>query len=89
MQNILCEAFAFGAPAVAPRLGAFEDVVESRGVGRLFVPSDPENLYATISALWRDKVALERMNHLAHQEFEGRSTARRTSRRWRPITNVR
>jgi glycosyltransferase involved in cell wall biosynthesis len=75
---VLCEAFALGVPVAASRLGTFEEIVESRGLGRLFAPKDPENLRATVSALWKDTTALERMSHLALQEFETRYTIAKT-----------
>jgi glycosyltransferase involved in cell wall biosynthesis len=75
---VLTEAFAFGVPVAASRLGTFEELVESRGVGRLFSPRNPENLQATVAALWRDDAALAQMSRLAHQEFETRYSAEKS-----------
>jgi glycosyltransferase involved in cell wall biosynthesis len=72
---VLCEAFAFGVPVAASRLGTFEELVEAPGVGRLFLPNDPEDLLKIVSELWEDKAALERMSLAAHREFETRYSA--------------
>jgi glycosyltransferase involved in cell wall biosynthesis len=74
---VLCEAFAFGVPVAASRLGTFEELVETRGAGHLFAPGDPEALRQTVSRLWNNPAALERMCAAAYREFESRYSARK------------
>jgi len=72
---VLCEAFAFGVPVLASRLGTFEELVEAAGAGRLFAPGDSEDLRQVASDLWQKPSALERMSQAAAQEFENRYSA--------------
>jgi glycosyltransferase involved in cell wall biosynthesis len=72
---VLCEAFAFGVPVAASRLGTFEELVEARAAGRLFSTGDPDALRRTVSAMWDNQPALERMSRAAHREFETRYSA--------------
>ena len=69
---VLSEAFAFGVPVAASRFETFEELVETCGLGRLFAPGNPEDLRATVSALWSDQTALARMSRLAQQESQAR-----------------
>src|SRR5207253_1695516 len=48
---VLSEAFAFGVPVAASRLGTFEELVDARGAGRLFTPGDPGSLLETVREL--------------------------------------
>jgi glycosyltransferase involved in cell wall biosynthesis len=75
---VLAEAFAFGVPIAASRLGTFEELVEARAVGRLFSAGDPGSLLDTVRELWRDQPALEAMSLTASAEFEARYSARQS-----------
>jgi glycosyltransferase involved in cell wall biosynthesis len=72
---VLPEAFAFGVPIVASRLGTFEELVEDRSAGRLFTAGDPGSLLDTVRELWRDQPALEALGGAARKEFEARYSA--------------
>ncbi|HEX9186753.1 MAG TPA: glycosyltransferase family 4 protein [Vicinamibacteria bacterium] len=53
----LLEALANGIPCVQPRHGAFPEVLERTGGGRLFEPNDPANLADHLLALAADRDA--------------------------------
>jgi glycosyltransferase involved in cell wall biosynthesis len=69
---VLREAFAFGVPVAASRLGALEELVEKPGGGRCFNAGDPQHLLQTVAQLWSDQTALERMGHRAFSEHQTR-----------------
>ena len=77
---VLCEAFALGVPVAASRFGTFEELVESRGAGRLFGPGDPEELQKTVASMWEDTAGLQAMSVAARHEFESSYSASRSLR---------
>jgi glycosyltransferase involved in cell wall biosynthesis len=72
---VLREAFAFGVPVAASRIGAFEELVAARKLGRTFEPGDVQDMLRTVSAMWADQAALKEMAESARSEFESRYTA--------------
>jgi glycosyltransferase involved in cell wall biosynthesis len=74
----LCEAFALGVPVAASRFGTFEELVESRGAGRLFSPGDPGELQKTVSSMWEDAAGLQAMSVASRLEFESSYSASRS-----------
>jgi glycosyltransferase involved in cell wall biosynthesis len=64
----LLEAMASGVPVVQPRRGAFSEVVERTGGGRLIDPDDPEALAEGLHALWSDRALAA---GLAERAFTG------------------
>jgi glycosyltransferase involved in cell wall biosynthesis len=68
------DALAFGVPVAASSLGAFRELIELNGAGRLFTPGDPASLLAEVSALWNDPAALNSMSLAARAAFEARYT---------------
>lgn len=73
---VLCEAFALGVPVAASRFPTFEELVEARGLGRLFDPGNAEDLCSTVSALWGQQTGLKRMSCLAEEESDARYSPR-------------
>lgn len=57
----LLEAWACGVPVVQPRHGAFPELLDDTGGGRLCAPDDPEDLAAALSSLLGDETA--RVSH--------------------------
>ena len=72
---VLREAFAFGVPVAASRLGAFEELVSERKVGRTFEPGDVQDLLRTVVGLWADQAVLKGFAGASREEFEIRYTA--------------
>lgn len=50
----LLEALANGVPAVQPRHGAFPEILDATGGGRLFAPGDADDLARVLAQLVRD-----------------------------------
>jgi glycosyltransferase involved in cell wall biosynthesis len=57
----LLEALACGVPVVQPRHGAFPEILERAGGGRLFAPGDVNDLAETLLGLSRDPAAAHRL----------------------------
>ena len=51
----LLEAMASGVPVVQPRRGAFTEIVEKTGGGRLVAPDDPKALGDALFDMWQDR----------------------------------
>jgi glycosyltransferase involved in cell wall biosynthesis len=57
----LLEALACGVPAVQPRHGAFPEILDRTGGGRLFAPGDVNELAQTLLGLARDPAGARRL----------------------------
>lgn len=57
----LLEALANGVPAVQPRHGAFPEILQATGGGRLFAPGDADDLARTLAELARDPAEAARL----------------------------
>ncbi len=68
----LREAFAFGVPVAASRIGPFEELVEKTGAGRCFNPGDPASIYGIIAEAWRNDSELDQMGRMAFREYQTR-----------------
>lgn len=62
------EAVAYGVPAVASRIGALPELIETRALGRLFDAGDSPGLHQVVSACWNDDAALRAMSGAAIAE---------------------
>jgi glycosyltransferase involved in cell wall biosynthesis len=72
----LCEAAAFGLPAIASRVGGIPTILRDGQSGYMVetgMTVDRVDQYATrIAALWQDRDRYERFAHQAREEFETR-----------------
>jgi glycosyltransferase involved in cell wall biosynthesis len=73
----IIEAFAKGTPVIASRLGAMAELVDDGRTGRLFTPSDPEDLRSKLRQFLADPARWGRLRHAARLEYESRYTGDR------------
>ena len=69
---VALEAFAYGKPVVASRIGGLPELVEDSQTGYLVKWGDREDLRTALSALWRDRPAQRRMGENARRLVETR-----------------
>ena len=58
---VFLEAMKYGIPVIAPRLGAFPEIIEDGVNGLLFEPGNADDLAAKIQTLWHDPERSTRM----------------------------
>lgn len=74
------EAFAYGKPVVATRIGGIPELVGDGETGYLVDCWNPAQLRAAVTRLWRDRTAQQRMGRKARELVEGKlSQAMRTA----------
>jgi glycosyltransferase involved in cell wall biosynthesis len=66
---VIREAFAFGVPVAASRLGSLAELVKEGTNGFLFPPNSPEPIAAVVRSAWVDQKGLELLARGAHQSF--------------------
>jgi glycosyltransferase involved in cell wall biosynthesis len=66
---VIREAFAFGVPVAASRLGSLAELVNEGTNGFLFSPNCPEQIASTVRNAWADQEGLERLAKGARQTF--------------------
>ncbi len=76
----LLEAWALGVPCVEPRHGAFPELLEITGGGRLCEPDDPRSLADELEKLLLDPEAARRLGAHARSIVEDRFTSREMAR---------
>ena len=69
---VIREAYAFGVPVAASRIGSLEEIVEDRVSGILFEPSNHEDLYQKVSQCWKKSNSLETLGLGARLKFESK-----------------
>lgn len=69
---VMREAFAFGVPVAASRIGPFEELIEKPGAGRCFLPGDPDSICQTLAEVWSSESGMERMGGVAFREYQAR-----------------
>ncbi len=75
------EALAAGVPVVQPQHGAFRELLESTGGGRLFEPGSIDSLCETITDLHDDRQLLQKLGETGRQRvLEHHSIARAAER---------
>ena len=75
------EAFAEGVPVVEPRHGAFPEIVETTGGGRLFVPNDVGDLTRVLGELLTDDKLRRSLGDSAQQNVRRLHSAEAMARR--------
>ena len=66
---VIREAFAFGVPVAASRLGSLAELVNERSNGFLFQPNCPEQIAAVARSAWSDQKLLEQLAAGARKSF--------------------
>jgi glycosyltransferase involved in cell wall biosynthesis len=66
---VIREAFAYGVPVAASRIGALMELVTDGVNGALFEPNAVEELAELIRRLWDSPLILERMSAMARQSY--------------------
>jgi len=69
---VVREAFAFGVPVAASRIGPFEELIGKPGAGRCFDAGNPDSIHKTIAEMWSKQSDLERMGSIAFREYQAR-----------------
>lgn len=67
---VIREAFAFGTPVAASRLGPLPSIVADGVCGALFEPGDSSSILETVRRLWDDQAALRSLADGARKQFE-------------------
>ncbi len=75
--RIVAEAFAYGVPVLASRLGSLEEIIEDKGNGMLFEAGNPSDLAQKARWLIGHRDELEQMAKRARDTFEQKYSARR------------
>ena len=68
--RIIAEAYAFGIPIVASRLGTMRDLVLDFQTGRLFEPGNTDDLVEKVRWLNSHQAELNQMSRKAYEEYE-------------------
>ncbi|MBF0483605.1 MAG: glycosyltransferase family 4 protein [Candidatus Omnitrophica bacterium] len=69
---VVLEAFACGVPVVAAKVGALPEMVKERGNGRLFMPSNGQQMIEMILGIVSDPQKLLALGEQARKTFENR-----------------
>jgi glycosyltransferase involved in cell wall biosynthesis len=68
---VLCEAAAFGVPAVGPQIGGMPEIVVNGQTGYVLASETAPTAYAsTIARLWRDPVTYRKLCENARTRYE-------------------
>lgn len=68
--RIVAEAYAYGLPVVASRLGSLAEIIEDGRTGYLFAPGDADDLILKVNKALCDEDRLLKMSAVARQVFE-------------------
>ena len=68
--RIIAEAYAYGVPVLASRLGTLPELVRGKETGLMFVSGNPCDLAQKARWLWTQDEDRERMNRIARQQYE-------------------
>jgi glycosyltransferase involved in cell wall biosynthesis len=66
---VIREAFAFGVPVAASRLGSLAELVSEETNGFLLSPNSPEQIASAVRSAWADQEGLERLARGARQSY--------------------
>lgn len=69
---VIVEAYSYGVPVLASRLGSLEEAVQEGETGLLFAPADAEDLAAKARALISDAQRYQRLCANARQLYESK-----------------
>jgi glycosyltransferase involved in cell wall biosynthesis len=66
---VIREAYAFGVPVAASRLGSLAELVKEDTNGFLFPANSPDQIAAVVRNAWDDQEGLEKLARGARQSF--------------------
>jgi len=72
--RIVAEAFAYGVPVLASRIGSIVEIIQEGETGLLFNPGDSNDIVEKVDWLQSHNEALEKMRKEARQEYEQKYT---------------
>jgi glycosyltransferase involved in cell wall biosynthesis len=67
---VIVEAYAYGTPVVASRIGSLDEIVEEGVTGVKFEPGNPRDLSDKVDALWADRAGQAMLRRTARERFE-------------------
>lgn len=67
---VIVEAYAYGTPIVASRIGSLDEIVEEGVTGVKFEPGNPRDLSNKVHALWADRNRQAALRQTARERFE-------------------
>ena len=70
MPNTVLEAYAYGKPVVASRLGSLTEIVEDKKTGFLFEPKNSHELSEILKRFMDDETLSEQMGREARKKCE-------------------
>lgn len=70
----IVEAFSFGLPVIASRIGGLPEIVHEGDSGLLFEPGDPSALLEVLRTFVSDTSRIESMREAARKQFNGHYT---------------
>jgi glycosyltransferase involved in cell wall biosynthesis len=73
----IVEAYAYGTPVIASRLGAMAEIVDDGRTGLHFTPGDADDLAKKVEWAWAHPKEMRDMGRNAHKEYETKYTAER------------
>jgi glycosyltransferase involved in cell wall biosynthesis len=88
MPNVLLEAFAYGTPVVATRVGGVPDMVADGRSGWLVPAGDASKLAAAISAALEDRVEAQRRVARARSVLAESFTVEKQAHAWLQAVNA-
>jgi len=71
----LLDAFRFGVPVIASRIGSLAELIRDGKTGLLFNPGDADDLAAKVNWLWNHPEESECMGRIARLEYEQKYTS--------------
>jgi glycosyltransferase involved in cell wall biosynthesis len=74
---VAIEAFAYGIPVIASRIGVMAEIVRHGSTGLHFNPGDPNDLAAKVEWAWANPKEMTLMGDTARAEYEQKYTAER------------
>lgn len=74
---VIIEAFSFGIPVIASRLGAMAEIITDGNTGLLFTPGSASDLAAKVEWAWSHSENMIEMGKSARNEYEEKYTAER------------
>lgn len=67
---VIREAFAFGTPVAASKIGALPSIVREEVNGVVFTPGDCQSLLRVLKTIWANEERLQHLSEGARREFE-------------------
>jgi glycosyltransferase involved in cell wall biosynthesis len=73
--RVIVEAFAYGIPVIASRLGAMAEIIKDKQTGLQFTPGSSKDLAAKVEWAWTHKKEMKDISKKARKDFENKYTS--------------